>query len=71
MIRCRQQDVYGPCVVSVFHMAMAVQSFNFYFELLISKRLFLFSSLPNRKMCKIFFVAMKAFQYKPTLFTTG
>lgn len=22
-------------------------------------------------MCKIFFVAMKAFQYKPTLFTTG
>lgn len=53
-------------VFSVFHMAMAVQS-----STLISRGLFLFCSLPNRKMCKIFLVAMKAFQYKPTLFPTG
>lgn len=39
--------------------------FIFHFEL------FLFRFLPNRKMCKIFLVAMTAFQYKPTLFTTG
>lgn len=56
------------CIFFIFH-GYGRPKFNFDVELL-TKLLFI-CSFPNRKMCKIFLVAMKAFQYKPTLFNKG